>query len=73
MQARAAQRVDMQAVDRAVLESLGDVLTEDVVARVRELVEGDRPSGQGDEMRRSLAAAEAEVERNAAAIAVAGA
>jgi site-specific DNA recombinase len=70
-----AVQVDMQAVDRAVLQGLGEVLTpdlvEDVVARVRELVEGDRPR-HGEETRRSLAAAEAEVERYAAAIAIAG-
>jgi len=66
----------MEAVDRAVLERLGNILTpdlvDDIVGRVRELAESNDSDARVDRARQELATAELQVEKYAAAIGQAG-
>jgi site-specific DNA recombinase len=71
-----ALRVRMEAVDEAVLASIGDILTldlvDDIIARVRELLK--RPVGEtlADRLRTDLAATEATLDNLTAAVAAGG-
>ena len=66
----------MDAADRAVLDSIGEILTpdlvDDVIARVRELLGPERQDDSRDRVGRELAGAESEVANLTDAIAMGG-